>query len=148
MWEVVGGVPPIIVILGSERFRQCPTARTAECKSIIDAHAEDYSEPFAASKTDELHLCFTCHLMVHCRFRHQDDWRYYKAAIRSGGRYAPVFTRDIGGFRAKHIGGKRPQPDYQGKFRQRLVLEEIDQGRADRKSSKPEKPGMPYSDPR
>ena len=117
-------------------------ARPAQCaacgqgQGIIDAHAEDYSEPFAAGKTDQFHLCFTCHMMVHCRFRRPDDWLYYKAVIESGGCYGPVFIRDIGGFRAKHIGGKRPLPDYQGQFRQSLVLEEIDRGRAERKSSK------------
>lgn len=95
-------------------------------RGIIDRHAEDYSEPFAAGKTDEFHLCFTCHMMVHCRFRCPEDWRYYKTVIESGGRYAPVFTRNIGGFRAKHIGGKRPPPDDQGNSRHRFALEEID----------------------
>lgn len=138
----------------NRQWQTCVLARPVQCvacgqdKGIIEAHAEDYSEPFAAGKTDQFHLCFTCHLMVHCRFRHPDDWRYYKAVIRRGGRYAPVFSRNIGGFRAKHIGGKRPLPDYQGEFRQRPVLEEIDQARAERKSSKTGKTGMPYSDAR
>jgi hypothetical protein len=112
--------------------------RCAACgqdQGIIDAHAEDYSEPFAAGKTDQFHLCFTCHMMVHCRFRHLDDWRHYKAAIQSGGRYAPVFSRNIGGFRAKHIGGKRPPPDDRGKFQGRSVLDEIEKYGAERGSS-------------
>jgi hypothetical protein len=116
-------------------------ARPAQClacgqdKGIIDAHAEDYSEPFDAGKTDQFHLCFTCHMMVHCRFKCPDDWRYYKAVIQSGGRYAAVFTRDIGGFRAKHIGGKRTPPDDRGKFQGRSVLDEIEKYGADRRSS-------------
>ena len=103
--------------------------RCAACgqdRGIIDAHAEDYSEPFAAGKTDQFHLCFTCHMMVHCRFSSLDDWQYYKAVIQSGGRYAPAFTRDIGGFRAKHIGEKCPPPDDRGKFQGRFVLDEIE----------------------
>jgi hypothetical protein len=116
-------------------------ARPVQCvacgqnEGIIDAHAENYSEPFAAGKTDQFHLCFTCHMMVHCRFRHPDDWRYYKAVIQSGGRYAPVFSRDIGGFRAKHIGGKCPAPDARGKFRGQFLLDEIEKYGADRGSS-------------
>lgn len=96
-----------------------------QSRGIIDAHAEDYGEPFAAGKTDQYHLCFTCHMMVHFRFRNPDDWRYYKAMIQSGGQYEPVFTRDIGRFRAKHIGGKKPVPGHHGKTSARFVLEGI-----------------------
>ena len=46
-------------------------ARPPECvacgqtEGIIQAHAEDYSDPFRAGVTDEFHLCMTCHAMVH-----------------------------------------------------------------------------------
>jgi hypothetical protein len=107
-------------------------ARPMQCvacgqsRGIIDAHAEDYSEPFAAGKTDQYHLCFTCHMMVHWRFRNPDDWRYYKSVIRHGGRYAPFYKRDIGGFRAKHVSGRQPAADEQGTLPQPNVLDQIE----------------------
>lgn len=106
-----------------ERPAQCVACR--QDKGIIDAHAEDYSKPFTAGKTDRYHLCFTCHMMVHSRFQSARDWQWYKEVIRQGGRYAPVSNRSIGRFRAKHI-GKRPPPDYLGTPPVNLVLEVID----------------------
>jgi hypothetical protein len=53
-------------------------------KGIIDAHAEDYSEPFRPGVTDEFHLCFTCHMMVHFRFRNRAAWSRYSEAIANG----------------------------------------------------------------
>jgi len=53
----------------------------------IDAHAEDYSEPFAAGKTDQFHLCYTCHMAVHCRHRNREAWTRYKAMVRDGYRH-------------------------------------------------------------
>lgn len=67
-------------------------ARPAVCSAcgqdqgIIDAHAEDYSEPFAAGKTDEFHLCRVCHTQVHRRFRYPAVWVAYRAAVAKGGR--------------------------------------------------------------
>lgn len=107
-----------------ERPTQC--AACGQHRGIIDAHAEDYSEPFAAGKTDQFHLCFTCHMMVHCRFKNPDDWRYYKSVIKRGGRYAPVYRRDIGGFRARHISGKHLMPDEQGRLPKLSILDEIE----------------------
>ena len=69
---------------------------------MIDAHAEDYSRPFAAGKTDEYHLCFTCHMMVHCRFRNPTAWTRYREIIAGGGRFAPFYRRDFGTV-AKHF---------------------------------------------
>jgi hypothetical protein len=51
---------------------------------IIDAHAEDYSLPFAAGKTDEFHLCFACHLIVHCRVKFSLAWKSYVFGISHG----------------------------------------------------------------
>ena len=116
----------------SRQWKSGALARPMQCvacgqsRGIIDAHAEDYSEPFAAGRTDQYHLCFTCHMMVHCRFRNPDDWCYYKSVIHRGGRYAPYYKRDIGGFRARHISGRQPAPDEQGSSAQPNVLDHID----------------------
>ena len=56
----------------------------------IDAHAEDYSEPFRKDVTDGFHLCFICHMMVHCRHRSQEAPRLYRHMVESGGRAIPV----------------------------------------------------------
>lgn len=94
-----------------EQWTSGRLARPSKCcacgqdKGIIDAHAEDYSEPFAAGKTDEFHLCFTCHMMVHCRFRNRAAWDRYREAIAKGGHFGPVFKRDFGTFNAEQLDG-------------------------------------------
>jgi hypothetical protein len=101
-------------------------------QGIIDAHAEDYSEPFAAGKTDGFHLCFTCHMILHCRFRNRSAWDRYRDTIRGGGHFAPVFKRDFGTFAAEHLDGPDLFARAMSRFTKgpapaRLVLDEIDQ---------------------
>jgi len=63
-------------------------ARPSKCcacgqtEGIIDAHAEDYSEPFEAGKTDKFHLCRKCHMQVHRRFANPQSWIRYKASVK------------------------------------------------------------------
>src|ERR1700722_17181014 len=57
----------------------------------IDVHAEDYSEPLRKDVTDGFHLCFICHMMVHCRHRSQEAWRLYRHMV--GGRDFPAFQQ-------------------------------------------------------
>ena len=64
-------------------------------KGIIDAHAEDYSEPFEAGKTDQYPLCYRCHMMVHCRFRNKDKWEWYRLQIKNGVRFKPFYSRNF-----------------------------------------------------
>ena len=62
-------------------------ARPAKCcacgqtEGLIDAHAEDYSEPFEAGKTDQFHLCRKCHMHVHRRFANPQSWLRYKESV-------------------------------------------------------------------
>jgi hypothetical protein len=100
-----------------------------QSRGIIDAHAEDYSEPFAAGKTDQYHLCFTCHMMVHCRFKYPANWRYYVGIIRQGGRYAAFYKRDIAALKARHLGAKQPAPDELGAPPLLSVLDHLDRAR-------------------
>jgi hypothetical protein len=99
-------------------------------KGIIDAHAEDYSEPFRPGVTDEFHLCFTCHMMVHCRFRNRAAWSRYSEAIANGGHFTPTLKRDFGTFAAEHLGGpdmfaRAMQGFVPGPAPARRVLDEI-----------------------
>jgi hypothetical protein len=85
------------------------TPRPAKCiacgqdAGVIDAHAEDYSLPFALGKTDEFHLCFTCHMMVHCRFKNPHAWDRYGAIVMDGGYYLPFLTRNFPVFAQRHL---------------------------------------------
>jgi hypothetical protein len=66
-------------------------ARPSKCvacgqiEGVIEAHAEDYSDPFRAGVTDEFHLCLICHTMVHFRARNPKVWSDYRAKIEAGG---------------------------------------------------------------
>ena len=53
---------------------------------VIDAHAEDYSDPFRAGVTDGFHLCRICHSMVHLRSTNPKAWRDYRSKVEAGGR--------------------------------------------------------------
>jgi len=77
-------------------------------KGVIDAHAEDYSEPFAKGKTDGFHLCFRCHMMVHCRDNNKDAWKRYKAALTAGITFEPFLTRNFGLFVSQTLKGIPP----------------------------------------
>jgi len=89
----------------------------------IDAHAEDYSEPFAGGKTDEFHLCFACHMAVHCRFRNPDFCATYVAQVRKG--YVaplygwPAWEEAMNGAQVRWIGpGVLPGRDVLGEILQ------------------------------
>ena len=71
-----------------------------------DAHAEDYSEPFRKGLTEGFHLCFICHMMVHCRHRSEEAWRVYRQMVESGGRAIPVGGRHFPAFQQKFLTGK------------------------------------------
>lgn len=90
----------------------------------IDAHAEDYSQPFAAGKTDEFHLCYSCHMAVHCRFKNPEAWDNYRALVAVGGRY-PWLGRNFPVFMGYYTGKEKPEI-IQGPAPARLVLDEID----------------------
>jgi hypothetical protein len=72
----------------------------------IDVHAEDYSEPFREGVTDAFHLCFICHMMVHCRHRSPEAWCLYRQMVESGGRAIPVGGRNFPAFKQKFLTGK------------------------------------------
>lgn len=73
--------------------RPCKCVACGQTAGVIDAHAEDYSEPFAAGKTDEFHLCYLCHLVLHCRRQNRAMWLRYRKDIASGIIFAPFYSR-------------------------------------------------------
>jgi hypothetical protein len=72
---------------------------------VIDAHAEDYSEPFRAGVTDRFHLCFPCHMMVHCRHRGPAKWEAYREIIERGFQTHPFLRRDWPRFEKEFLRG-------------------------------------------
>lgn len=73
-------------------------------EGVIDAHAEDYSEPFRAGVTDGYHLCFPCHMMVHCRHRNEERWLEYRRIVEDGHRTTvPFLTRNWGRFMGEFL---------------------------------------------
>jgi hypothetical protein len=87
------------------------------------AHCEDYSEPFSEAVTCKYPLCFTCHMMVHCRFKNAFAWQRYKRAIRSGARFAGLKTWPQ--FLSAFLGDDWPEPELIGSPPTRDVLSEI-----------------------
>ena len=94
----------------TREWRSGRLQRPAKCcacgqeHGIIDAHAEDYSEPFAAGKTDGYHLCYRCHMLVHCRFgKGSGPWNIYRANIRAGVMFAAMKERNFGRFCAETL---------------------------------------------
>lgn len=88
--------------------RPCECHACGQTEGVIDAHAEDYSEPFAAGKTDEFHLCFICHMMVHCRYRNRQAWENYKNTVMDGGRYPAYKGRNWTAFAESMLEGVNP----------------------------------------
>lgn len=78
------------------RPKKCCSCAITE--GIIDAHAEDYSEPFAAGKTDQYHLCYRCHMMLHCRKHNPQNFLLYCALVNGGTQFKPFYSRDWGRF--------------------------------------------------
>lgn len=86
-------------------------------QGTIDAHAEDYSQPFRVGVTDQYHLCFNCHMMVHCRFNNPFPWERYKGAVAAGLQFAPVFGRNFPAFSEKFLAPMN-SPLYAAAWRQ------------------------------
>lgn len=82
--------------------------RPTECdgcgqtEGIIEAHSEDYSEPFG-DHIGGLGLCYRCHMALHCRLKAPEAWKLYRQAICCGVRFKPFEKRNWYGFRAQHL---------------------------------------------
>lgn len=94
-------------------------------EGIIDAHAEDYRKPFG-EHTDRYHLCFTCHMVVHCRFSNKQMWNEYRANIERGMRYAPFHKRDWPSFQQQFLRGVPFSRGFTAhKYNPRYTLDDI-----------------------
>ena len=93
----------------NSQWRSGAIARPVACIACgqtaqpIDAHAEDYSEPFRKGVTDAFHVCFICHMMVHSRHRNPQAWLVYRLMVESGGRAIPLGGRHFLNFQQKFL---------------------------------------------
>lgn len=55
----------------------------------IARHSEDYSAPYGAH-VGRWGVCYTCHMMVHCRYKSPHAWERYRELVREGSRVVPA----------------------------------------------------------
>lgn len=103
--------------------RCCACGQTA---GVLDTHAEDYSEPFSAGKTAAYHLCYVCHMMVHCRFRAPENWNFYRRIIANGVRFKAFQSRNWYAFKSAFLGALCEWPvEVGGEPGSRTVLDDL-----------------------
>ncbi len=71
--------------------RTRPTSCDAcgQARGLIEAHSEDYGEPFGAH-VGRFALCYRCHMLVHCRFRAPAAFEGYVASLELGHVWPPI----------------------------------------------------------
>lgn len=85
--------------------RRHPPVRCDVCGQTdghIEAHSEDYSEPFG-DNIGRWGLCYRCHMILHCRFRSPEAFRQYQEILASGKRFVAVRSRAWGAFAKQHL---------------------------------------------
>lgn len=94
----------------------------------VNGHSEDYSEPFGPH-IGEYELCYTCHMMVHCRTRNPLAWKAYREAVEAGATFEANLTRNFRGFCASFLTHRPlPKPAAMREPPARRVLQEIEEG--------------------
>lgn len=88
-------------------------------QGLIDSHSEDYSAPFG-DHIGRFSLCFTCHMMIHCRHRAPLAFEVYRESIERGARYAPFKIRDFPTFSRQFL-KKKPIAVLWGEPREDLL---------------------------
>ena len=95
---------------------------------VIEPHSEDYSGPPFGDHIGQHGLCFTCHMIVHCRFHNPRAWDDYRAAIREGAVFKPFHGRTFHAFAATFLsaGGLPGPARFTGILRTATLLDEIE----------------------
>lgn len=100
-------------------------------RGIIDAHAEDYSEPFGPH-LQQFPLCYRCHMLLHCRFRNEGNWNTYRQIVADGFQLEPMFTRNWEQFKREMLAPDAPMHwpriAQKGEPPQEKVLDQIHDG--------------------
>lgn len=76
---------------------------------LIQPHSEDYSKPWG-DHIGKYGLCYTCHMMVHCRFKNPEVWDNYRDAVRGEAIFKPFTGKAFGAFAAVFLNRPLPTP--------------------------------------
>ena len=107
--------------------------RPVECdacgqrEGIIDAHSEDYSEPHG-DHIGAYSFCYTCHMMIHCRFKAPAAWAIYRDAVAEGATFPPLATRNFFAIKRYYLGEAALPTPRMRPAPARKVLHEIEAG--------------------
>tara|TARA_R110001592_G_scaffold171235_1_gene409453 strand:+ start:18973 stop:19401 length:429 start_codon:yes stop_codon:yes gene_type:complete len=83
-----------------------------QTKGHIEYHSEDYSAPFG-EHIGQFGLCYTCHLMIHCRKNSKSTWLDYIQSITDGKRYEPFYYKAWVDFKQKCLIDKFANMKYE-----------------------------------
>jgi hypothetical protein len=97
-------------------------------RGVVDAHLEDYSQPFEISR--QIPLCYRCHIFaVHLRHRYPVQTAVYRSWVRRGFRAPALFTRNFGRLVSDHV-THAALVDWQfGGVPVRCILDKIAEGK-------------------
>lgn len=108
--------------------RHSPTVCDAcgQSEGVIQAHSEDYSEPFG-DHIGAYGFCYLCHMMIHCRHHDRNRWDQYRQAVREGHQPAALKGRNWTAVKAI-LSGAEPLWGEHRVVRERTVLDDIAEG--------------------
>lgn len=99
-----------------------------QTKGALEYHSEDYSDPFGAN-IGQFGLCYTCHMMIHCRYKSINSWNVYKKALEEKKVFQPFYSRNWIWFKKQCLTEKFAFMDYElVKENNYKVLLEIEAG--------------------
>ncbi|MEK6443623.1 hypothetical protein [Pseudonocardia sp. T1-2H] len=96
-------------------------AACAQTQGAIHGHLENYDRP-----ETYVPLCITCHLVLHCRFRHRAIWAEYQRRIAEGWQPPPLNQREaFGRIRAGILAGLWPDGLWRPETTNRTYLDTL-----------------------
>jgi hypothetical protein len=77
LMTVVVSRPQTVLVVTDREPRPIRCDACGQTEGPIDAHSEDYSEPFG-DHIGEHALCYRCHMAIHTREKNPEAWAIYK----------------------------------------------------------------------
>ena len=106
------------------RARPTVCGACGQTEGPIDAHSEDYSEPFG-EHIGRHGLCYRCHMAIHCRLKNPEAWTIYKHHVAMGRIFHPI-GKNFRRFAAENLTRKlKDVPFTQGPVCVRTLLDEL-----------------------
>lgn len=114
-------------LAAGRRFRPTQCEACGQTDGVVEAHSEDYSEPFG-DHIGAYGFCYLCHMMIHCRHHDLARWDEYRRAIREGWRPPAPRGRNWGAVKHLLAGIEPLWREYANAPRERTVLDDIAEG--------------------